>query len=37
MFVRRILNKYGYPPNKHQKAIDTVLKQVEPLADNLTA
>ena len=31
--VRRTLNKYGYPPDKQQKAIDTVLKQAELLAD----
>lgn len=35
--VRRTLNKYGYPPDKQQKAIDTVLKQAELLADNLTS
>ena len=27
--VRRILHKYGYPPDKQQKAIDTVLEQAE--------
>jgi type I restriction enzyme R subunit len=37
VIVRRTLNKYGYPPDKQQKAIDTVLKQVELMADNLTA
>lgn len=31
--VRRTLNKYGYPPDKQQKAVDTVLKQAEVLAD----
>ncbi len=31
--VKRTLNKYGYPPDKQQKAIDTVLKQAELLAD----
>lgn len=36
VLVRRTLNKYGYPPDKQQKAIDTVLKQAELLADNLT-
>jgi len=34
--VRRTLNKHGYPPDKQQKAIETVLKQAELLADNLT-
>lgn len=37
VLVRRTLNKYGYPPDKQQKAIDTVLKQAELLADSLTA
>jgi type I restriction enzyme R subunit len=37
VLVRRTLNKYGYPPDKQQRAIDTVLKQAELLADNLTA
>lgn len=37
VIVRRTLNKYGYPPDKQQKAIDTVLKQAELLADHLTA
>jgi len=31
--VRRTLNKYGYPPDKQQKAVETVLKQAEVLAD----
>ncbi|TDE18065.1 type I restriction endonuclease subunit R [Dyadobacter psychrotolerans] len=31
--VRRILNKYGYPPDKQQRAIDTVLKQAAVTAD----
>lgn len=33
VLVRRTLNKYGYPPDMQQKAIDTVLKQAELLAD----
>jgi type I restriction enzyme, R subunit len=33
VLVRRTLNKYGYPPDKQQKAIDTVLKQAAVLAD----
>lgn len=32
--VRRTLNKYGYPPDKQKKAIETVLKQAELLADH---
>lgn len=31
--VSRTLRKYGYPPDKQQKAIDTVLKQAELMAD----
>jgi len=33
VIVRRTLNKYGYPPDKQIKAIETVLKQAELLAD----
>ena len=33
VLVRRTLKKYGYPPDKQQKAIDTVLRQAEVLAD----
>ena len=35
VLVRRTLSKYGYPPDKQKKAIDTVLKQAELLADAL--
>ncbi|GIV30312.1 MAG: hypothetical protein KatS3mg028_1378 [Bacteroidia bacterium] len=35
--VRRTLNKYGYPPDKQEKAIETVLKQAELLADHYTS
>ena len=34
--VRRTLNKYDYPPDKQSKAIETVLKQAELLADHYT-
>ncbi len=37
VLVRRTLTKYGYPPDKQQKAIDTVLKQAELFADFITA
>ena len=37
VLVKRTLTKWGYPPDKQQKAIDTVLKQAELLAGNLTA
>jgi type I restriction enzyme R subunit len=33
VLVKRTLNKYGYPPDMHKKAIDTVLKQAELLTD----
>jgi len=34
VMVRRTLRKYGYPPDKQQKAIETVMKQAELLADH---
>ena len=37
VLVRRTLTKYGYPPDKQQKAIDTVLKQAEMIADELVS
>lgn len=36
VLVRRTLNKYGYPPDKQPKAIETVMKQAELLADYFT-
>lgn len=33
VLVRRTLNKYGYPPDKQQQAVETVMKQAEILAD----
>jgi type I restriction enzyme, R subunit len=33
VLVKWTLNKYGYPPDMQQKAVDTVLKQAELLAD----
>jgi type I restriction enzyme, R subunit len=35
--VRRILNKYGYPPDKQPKAVQTVLEQAEALAKDWVA
>lgn len=32
VIVRRTLNKWGYPPDKQQKAVDTVMKQAELMA-----
>lgn len=37
VIVRRILNKYGYPPDKQRAAIELVMKQAENLADVWTA
>ncbi|OGU58714.1 MAG: DEAD/DEAH box helicase [Ignavibacteria bacterium GWF2_33_9] len=37
VIVKRTLNKYGYPPDKQQKAVYTVLKQAELLADEITS
>ena len=31
--VRRILRRYGYPPNKQEKATQTVLEQAEVLSE----
>jgi hypothetical protein len=31
--VRRILRKYGYPPDKREKATRTVLEQAEQLGE----
>lgn len=36
VIVKRTLTKWGYPPDKQAKAIDTVLKQAELMADFLT-
>lgn len=36
VLVKRTLNKYSYPPDKQQKAIDTVMKQAELLANYFT-
>lgn len=33
VMVKRILKKYGYPPDKREKATRTVLEQAELLAD----
>ena len=32
VMVRRILRKYGYPPDKQEKATQTVLEQAEVIA-----
>jgi type I restriction enzyme R subunit len=33
VIVRRILNKYGYPPDKQRQTVELVMKQAEHLAD----
>jgi type I restriction enzyme R subunit len=33
VLVKRILRKYGYPPDKQEKATETVLKQAEVLSE----
>ena len=37
VMVKRMLKKYGYPPDMAQLATETVLKQAEMLANSLTA
>jgi type I restriction enzyme, R subunit len=37
VLVRRILRKYGYPPDKQEKATETVLKQAELLCADWAA
>ncbi len=33
--VKKILRKYGYPPDKEKEATDTVIKQAELFAGNI--
>jgi type I restriction enzyme R subunit len=33
VIVKRILRKYGYPPDKQERATQTVLEQAEILSD----
>ncbi len=33
VLVKRILRKYGYPPDKQEKATETVLEQAEVLSE----
>ena len=37
VFVKRILRKYGYPPDKQEKATKTVLEQAEVLSEHWAA
>ena len=34
--VKRILKKYGYPPDKQEKAVKTVLEQAKQMASDFT-
>ncbi len=36
VIVKRILRKYGYPPDKQEKATQTVLEQAEVLSEAWT-
>ncbi|MEK6963926.1 MAG: type I restriction endonuclease subunit R [Nanoarchaeota archaeon] len=36
VMVKRVLKKYGYPPDMQQKATDTVLEQAKLLAEEVT-
>ena len=37
VLVKRMLRKYGYPPDKQQKATDTVLEQAKLLCKDWAA
>jgi type I restriction enzyme R subunit len=37
VYVKRILRKHGYPPDKQEKATETVLEQAELLSGNWAA
>jgi len=37
VYVKRILRKYGYPPDKQEKATITVLEQAEVLSEGWAA
>lgn len=37
VLVKRILRKHGYPPDKQEKATQTVLEQVEVLSESWAA
>jgi type I restriction enzyme R subunit len=37
VIVRRLLRKYGYPPDKQEKATQTILEQTELLCRNWAA
>jgi type I restriction enzyme R subunit len=35
--VKRLLRKYGYPPDKQESATDLVLQQAELISGNIAA
>ena len=35
VIIKRILKKYGYPPDKQEKAVRTILEQAKMIADDL--
>ena len=35
--VKRLLRKYGYPPDKQEKAVQTILEQAEVLCQDWAA
>ena len=37
VIVKRILRKYGYPPDKQERATQTVLEQAEVLSEGWAA
>jgi len=37
VLVKRVLRKYGYPPDKQEKATQTVLEQAEALSEEWAA
>ena len=37
VLVKRILRRYGYPPDKQEKATQTVLEQAEVLSESWVA
>jgi type I restriction enzyme, R subunit len=37
VYVKRILRKYGYPPDKQEQATRTVLEQAEVLSEGWAA
>jgi type I restriction enzyme R subunit len=36
VMIKRILKKFGYPPDKQEKAVRTILEQAKLIADDLS-